>query len=88
MKQAIVKKGKVIPQNVPTPNVSRGCVLIKVHCSCISAGTEMTSVNTTKKSLVKRALDSPDEVKEVLDYVKEKGIQKTNSKSSWSNRWR
>jgi len=80
MKQAVVKKGKVIPQNVPAPNVSKGSVLIKVHYSCISAGTEMTSVNTTKKSLVKRAIDSPDEVKEVLDFVKEKGIQKTIQK--------
>jgi len=80
MKQAVVKKGKVIPQNVPTPNVSKGSVLIKVHYSCISAGTEMTSVNTTKKSLIKRAIDSPDEVKEVLDFIKEKGIQKTIQK--------
>jgi predicted dehydrogenase/threonine dehydrogenase-like Zn-dependent dehydrogenase len=80
MKQAVVKKGRVIPQNVPAPNVSKGSVLIKVHYSCISAGTEMTSVNTTKKSLVKRAIDSPDEVKEVLDFVKVNGIQKTIQK--------
>jgi predicted dehydrogenase/threonine dehydrogenase-like Zn-dependent dehydrogenase len=80
MKQAVVKKGKVIAQNVASPNVSSGSVLIKVHYSCISAGTEMTSVNTTKKSLIKRAIDSPDEVKEVLDFVKVNGIQKTIQK--------
>ncbi len=80
MKQAVVKKGKVIAQNVPSPNVSRGSVLIKVHYSCISAGTEMTSVNTTKKSLIKRAIDSPDEVKEVLDFIKVNGIKKTIQK--------
>tara|TARA_B100000809_G_scaffold266519_1_gene329629 strand:- start:492 stop:2597 length:2106 start_codon:yes stop_codon:yes gene_type:complete len=80
MKQAVVKKGKVIAQNVATPNVSKGSILIKVHYSCISAGTEMTSVNTTKKSLIKRAIDSPDEVKEVLDFVKSNGIQKTIQK--------
>ena len=80
MKQAVVKKGKVIAQNVATPNVSKGSILIKVHYSCISAGTEMTSVNTTKKSLIKRAIDSPEEVKEVLDFVKVNGIQKTIQK--------
>jgi len=80
MKQAVVKKGKVIAQNVASPNVSSGSVLIKVHNSCISAGTEMTSVNTTKKSLIKRAIDSPDEVKEVFDFVKVNGIQKTIQK--------
>jgi predicted dehydrogenase/threonine dehydrogenase-like Zn-dependent dehydrogenase len=80
MKQAVVKKGKVISQDVPAPNVSKGSVLIKVHYSCISAGTEMTSVNTTKKSLLKRAIDSPDEVKEVLDFIKVNGVQKTIQK--------
>ncbi len=80
MKQAVVKKGKVLAENVPAPNVSDGCVLIKVHYSCISAGTEMTSVNTTKKSLLKRAIDSPEEVKEVLDFVKANGINKTIQK--------
>ncbi len=80
MKQAVVKKGKVIAQNVPAPNVSKGCVLIKVHYSCISAGTEMSSVTSTKKSLLKRAIDSPDEVKEVLDFIKVNGVKKTIQK--------
>ena len=80
MKQAVVKKGKVIAENIPAPNVSKGCVLIKVHYSCISAGTEMSSVNTTKKSLIKRAIDSPEEVKEVLDFIKVNGVQKTIQK--------
>ncbi|MCO6499794.1 MAG: bi-domain-containing oxidoreductase [Vicingus serpentipes] len=80
MKQAVVKKGKVIAENVPAPNVSRGSVLIQVRYSCISAGTEMSSVNTTKKSLIKRAIDSPEEVKEVLEFVKVNGIQKTIQK--------
>ena len=57
MKQAVVKKGKVIAQNVASPNVTSGSVLIKVHKCCVSAGTEMKSVNTTKKSLIKRAID-------------------------------
>lgn len=80
MKQAVVKKGKVIAENIPSPNVSKGSVLIKVHYSCISAGTEMSSVNTTKKSLIKRAIDSPEEVKEVIDFIKVNGIQKTIQK--------
>jgi predicted dehydrogenase/threonine dehydrogenase-like Zn-dependent dehydrogenase len=80
MKQAVVKKGKVIAENIPSPNVSKGSILIKVHYSCISAGTEMSSVNTTKKSLLKRAIDSPEEVKEVIDFIKVNGVQKTIQK--------
>ena len=39
MLQAIVKKGRVIAENVPAPNVSKEGLLIKVVNSCISAGT-------------------------------------------------
>ena len=47
MLQAIVKKGKVLPEQIPAPNVSKGCVLIKVVNSCISAGTEMSGVSSS-----------------------------------------
>jgi len=77
MKQGIVKKGQVLAETIPTPIVSDGSVLIKVHYSCISAGTEMTSVNTSKQSLIKRALNSPEEVKTAIDFAKTNGISKT-----------
>jgi len=77
MKQGIVKKGKVIAESIPTPMVSDGSVLIQVHYSCISAGTEMTSVNTSKQSLIKRAMNSPEEVKTAIEFAKANGIAKT-----------
>ena len=77
MKQGIVKKGKVIAESIPTPVVTDGNILIKVYYSCISAGTEMTSVNTSKQSLVKRALNSPEEVKTAIEFAKDNGIVKT-----------
>ncbi|MCB0379924.1 MAG: bi-domain-containing oxidoreductase [Flavobacteriales bacterium] len=77
MKQGIVKKGKVLAENIPTPVVSDGSVLIKVAYSCISAGTEMTSVNTSKQSIVQRALNSPEEVKTAIEFAKTNGITKT-----------
>ncbi|MCB9263173.1 MAG: bi-domain-containing oxidoreductase [Flavobacteriales bacterium] len=76
MLQAVVKKGKVLAENVPTPNVSEGSVLIKVVNSCISAGTEMSNVSETGKSLIKRALEQPAEVKNALNFAKENGIMK------------
>lgn len=77
MKQGIVKKGKVLAENIPSPVVSDGSVLIKVAYSCISAGTEMTSVNTSKQSIVQRALNSPEEVKTAIEFAKANGIAKT-----------
>lgn len=76
MLQAVVKKGKVIADNVPTPNVSEGCVLIKVVNSCISAGTEMSNVSETGKSLIKRAMEQPAEVMNALNFARENGIMK------------
>lgn len=77
MKQGIVKKGKVLAENIPSPSASEGSVLIQVAYSCISAGTEMTSVNTSKQSLVQRALNSPEEVKTAIEFAKANGISKT-----------
>lgn len=77
MKQGIVKKGKVLAEKIPTPSASEGSVLIQVSYSCISAGTEMSSVNTSKQSLVQRALNSPEEVKTAIEFAKANGIVKT-----------
>jgi predicted dehydrogenase/threonine dehydrogenase-like Zn-dependent dehydrogenase len=74
--QAVVRKGKVIAERVPTPNVSERSVLIKVVNSCISAGTEMSNVSETGKSLIKRALEQPTEVMNALNFAKENGLMK------------
>lgn len=76
MLQAVVKKGKVLAESVPSPNVTEGSLLIKVVNSCISAGTEMSNVSETGKSLIKRALDQPAEVRNALNFAKENGIMK------------
>ena len=80
MIQAIVKKGKVIGEHVPTPNVSKGSLLIKVVNSCISAGTEMSGVKGSNKSLIKKALEQPEDVKKVLDMVKTDGLARVYAK--------
>ena len=81
MIQGIIKKGKVIGEDVPSPNVNPGCVLIKVVNSCISAGTESHSVKGSKiDGLIKKALKQPERVKQVLNSVSSLGIQKTIAK--------
>ena len=76
MLQAIIKKGKVIGEHVPTPNVSKGTLLIKVVNSCISAGTEISGVQGSGKSLITRALEQPQNVVKALDLVRSEGIAK------------
>ena len=80
MIQAVVKKGKVVGERVPSPLVSDGCLLIKVVHSCISAGTEMAGVSESGKSIIKRAMEQPEQVKEVIQFMKSNGIQRTIAK--------
>ena len=80
MLQAIVKKGKVIGETVPAPKVSKGSLLIKVVNSCISAGTEMSGVSSSGKSIIKRALEQPENVKKVVNMVKSEGVANAYSK--------
>ncbi|MFC1770873.1 bi-domain-containing oxidoreductase [Candidatus Margulisiibacteriota bacterium] len=77
MLQAIVRKGKVTAEDVSAPVVSDGKILIKVVNSCISAGTEMSGVNNSKKSLFKKAIEQPEKVKKVLEKVKDEGLLST-----------
>lgn len=80
MIQAIVKKGRVIPAKVPTPLVSSGGVLIKTVYSCISTGTEISSVESSGKSLIRRALEQPENVMRVLNMFRSDGIVRTYQK--------
>ena len=80
MIQAIIRKGKVIGEEIPMPNVSNGSVLIKVVNSCISAGTEMSGVTNSGKNLIRRALDQPENVKKVINMARSIGIAKTVQK--------
>ena len=80
MIQAILRKGRVIGEDVPLPSVSEGAALIKVLYSCISVGTEMASVQASSKSLIKRALEQPENVKKVLHMAKSVSIFETFEK--------
>ena len=63
--------------NVPTPIVSKRSLLIKVVNSCISAGTEISTIRSSGTSLLKRAFEQPKQLKKVLENVKEKGVVST-----------
>jgi len=80
MQQALVRKGKVLNEKVPTPLVSEGCLLIKVVNSCISVGTELGTVSNSGMPLIKRALQQPQNVKKVLDSIRTKGLAKAYAK--------
>ena len=82
MKQLIqnLKTGKMELLEVPTPSLQTGKVLVRVHYSLISAGTEGGKVKTARSSLLKKAQQKPEQVKQVIDSVKTEGLSATYNK--------
>lgn len=80
MLQAIIKKGKVVAEEVSAPILSAGEVLISVSHSCISAGTELKSVGNSGETLLMRAIKQPDNLKKVIAMAKSQGISRAFSK--------
>jgi len=77
MKQLLIKKGQIIVEDVPSPLVEDGSVLVKVNYSLISAGTEMTGVTASGESLLRKVLKQPEKAKQVLNMAKTQGLSKT-----------
>lgn len=79
MKQVIqdFKTGELFVGEVPMPSISKGYVLVRNHFSLISAGTERTTVSTAKASLIGKARQRPDLVKQVLDTFRKEGFAET-----------
>src|SRR5438067_4441922 len=79
MKQVLQnnKTGQMAVREVSTPVVQRGRVLVRAAASLISAGTERMAVDEGKKSLLEKARERPELVKQVIERAKTEGIVKT-----------
>jgi predicted dehydrogenase/threonine dehydrogenase-like Zn-dependent dehydrogenase len=69
--------GHTILEEVPTPSVKPGQVLIQTTRSLISLGTERMLVEFGKSNLFQKAKQQPDKVKEVIDKIKTDGLKPT-----------
>lgn len=72
-----LKSGETILEEVPTPRVGAGKVLIKTHRSLVSLGTEKMLVNFGQANLLEKARQQPERVKQVIDKMKTDGIKPT-----------
>lgn len=79
MKQIIqnLKNGQTLLEEVPSPQVKSGSVLIKTTTSLVSLGTERMLVEFGKASLIDKARQEPDRVKMVLNKIKTDGLLPT-----------
>src|SRR5437870_2249094 len=79
MKQIVqnLKTGEVDVADVPVPAAQPGFVLVRTAASLISAGTERLTVEAGQKTLIGRALEQPQLVKQVIDRARTQGILST-----------
>lgn len=79
MKQVVqnLKSGEIRVDELPSPAMKSGGVLVKNYFSLISAGTEKTSVDLGKMNMLQKAKSRPDDVRKVLQEIKLNGFLKT-----------
>ena len=75
MRQVLFRRGKIIVDDVPAPMIEPGHLLVEVAYSLISAGTEISNVQSSKNSPLKKAIEQPEKVKQILDYLHSHGLQ-------------
>jgi len=68
-----LKSGEMQIREVPMPVVAAGTVLVRTHFSLISAGTEGSTVKSARKSLLGKAKERPEQVRQVLETLKTQG---------------
>lgn len=69
--------GDMEVQDVPVPQIGSGFVLVRNHYSIISGGTEGSTVTAARKSLIGKAKERPQQVKQVIDTLKSQGPVQT-----------
>ena len=79
MKQLLqdLMNGRTEVADVPCPVVAPGTVVAASSCSLISSGTERMLVNFGRASLLEKARQQPEKVKDVLQKVRTDGVVAT-----------
>ena len=72
-----LKNGQMKTLEVPSPVLGHGMILVKNYYSLISPGTEGSTVKAARKSLLGKARQRPQQVKQVIDVLKSQGPVQT-----------
>jgi len=71
------KTGELKIEEVPLPLVKRGGVLVRNNRSVISAGTERSTIEVSKKGYIGKAKERPEQLKRVFQTAKNQGLKRT-----------
>ena len=81
MKQVLqnLKDGRTALWEVPMPASSRGSLLIETTATLLSSGTERMLIDFGRASLLGKAMQQPDRVRDALQKVRTDGLAATLS---------
>jgi predicted dehydrogenase/threonine dehydrogenase-like Zn-dependent dehydrogenase len=74
------KSGALSLLEVPVPSCQPGGVIVRTAYSVISTGTEMMKISESKRTLLGKARARPDQVKKVINSVRQQGMLATFQK--------
>src|SRR5260370_30183571 len=79
MRQVVqsVRSGETNIRELPDPIASAGAVVVANVASVVSAGTERHLVELTRKTLIGKARERPEDVRRVLRKLKDEGLLST-----------
>jgi len=69
-----MKKGTMHVEDVPEPALKGGGVVVRNEFSLISSGTERSSVQKRKESMLSKVRSNPDMVKLVVQQMRQQGV--------------
>ena len=75
-----LKSGKIFVEDIPIPHLGTKNVLVRTCYSAVSLGTELRTIKFARASLLSKARERPDLVKQVLEVAKKSGILETLTK--------
>jgi NADPH:quinone reductase-like Zn-dependent oxidoreductase len=72
-----LKNGRIELRDVPPPALDPNGVLVQIHASLVSAGTERAKIQTARESLIGKARARPDQTRQVVEKAKRDGFRAT-----------
>lgn len=72
-----LRNGRIEIMDVPAPVLGADGVLVDVRASLLSAGTERSTVEAARASLIGKARARPEQAKQVIDKARRDGIRTT-----------
>lgn len=68
-----LSNGELAVQDLPDPVMGEGMLLIKNNFSLISAGTEGSTAQTARKTLIGKAREKPQQIQQVMSVISQQG---------------